>query len=85
MSRTLSDLRDEINKLIKKQGKDAPVAAFVFTQEDVFTADEDRNPKHLDVEDAQKVLANLDKSVYIYDQAQIFITEEIFFTNANKK
>ena len=85
MSRTLSDLRDEINALIKKQGKDAPVAAFVFTKKDVFTADIDGNPKHLDVENCQKVLANLDKSAYFYDQAQIFITEEIFFINANAK
>jgi hypothetical protein len=85
MSRTLSDLRDEISALIKMQGDDAPVAAFVFTKDDVFGVDEKQNPKHLPIDDAKAVLEKLDQNVYFYDQAQIFITEEVFFINSNKK
>lgn len=61
MYRTLSQLRDSINELIEQQGEDAPVAAFVFTNEDVFTMDEDYNPDPVNRELAEKVLSSIEE------------------------
>ena len=36
MYRSLATLRYQITKLIEQQGEDAPVAAFIFTKNDVF-------------------------------------------------
>ena len=38
---TLSQLRDSINQKIVEQGEAAPVAAFIFTGNDVVTEDND--------------------------------------------
>ena len=66
MYRTLAQLRDSINQLIDEQGEDAPVAAFVFTNEDVFTMDEDYNPNPVDRELAEKVLSSIEDIDNIY-------------------
>ena len=66
MYRTLAQLRDSINRLIDEQGEDAPVAAFIFTNEDVFTMDEDNNPDPVDRELAEKVLSSIEDTDYIY-------------------
>ncbi len=66
MYRTLSQLRDSINNLIEQQGEDAPCAAFVFTNEDVFTMDEDYNPDPVNRELAEKVLSSIEDIDLIY-------------------
>lgn len=70
MYRTLSQLQQSIQELIDQQGADAPVAAFIFTNEDVFTMDEDNNPDPVERELAEKVLSSIEENDYIY--AKVF-------------
>ena len=39
MARTLQQLKESVERLIEQQGNDAPVAAFVFTNDDGEVAD----------------------------------------------
>lgn len=84
MYRTLSQLRDSINELIEQQGEDAPVAAFIFTKNDVFyyEKDEDGFPyideeKFLSDEYTDDVLLNLGECDYIYEQVNEIIEDEV--------
>lgn len=70
MARTLQQLKESIERLIQQQGADAPVAAFIFTKEDVFETDDDTlEQHHLPVEDAEIILNELEGFDYIYEQA----------------
>ena len=78
MFRTLSELRDSINQMIESQGENAPCAAFVFTQDDVFeivgeNCDEVRFSKEL----TDDVLADAGGSDYIYEQIGEVIDDSI--------
>jgi len=84
MYRTLSQLRDSINNLIETQGEDAPVAAFVFTKNDVIYYDngEDGFPdlnveKFLNDDDTDEVLIELGGCDYIYEQVNEIIDDEV--------
>jgi hypothetical protein len=84
MYRTLSELRNSIDQLIEQQGKDAPVAAFVFTKEDVFFYPKDENgienldeQVHLNAEDTDEVLLELGGCDYIYEQVNEIIEDEV--------
>ena len=77
MYRTLSQLRDSINQLIEQQGEDAPVAAFIFTNEDVFTMNEDDEQVTVERGVAANVLCNLESYDYIYEQIFNCIDEEL--------
>ena len=67
MARTLQQLKESIDRLIEQQGADAPVAAYIFTNEDVFKMDEDGNPDPVPLEIAEKVLDNVDSYDYPYE------------------
>ena len=78
MFRTLSELRDSIDKMIESQGENAGCAAFVFTQDDVFeivgeNCDEVRYSKELN----EDVLADVGGSSYIYEQVGEMIDDAI--------
>ena len=78
MYRTLSELRDTVNRLIESQGEDAVCAAFVFTQDDVFeivgeNCDEVRFSKEL----TEDVLCDVGGSDYIYEQIGEVIDDSI--------
>jgi hypothetical protein len=84
MYRTLSELRNSINNLIEQQGEDAPVAAFVFTKEDVFFYPKDENgiedldtQERLNDEDTDDVLTELGGCDYIYEQVFEVIDDEV--------
>lgn len=77
MARTLQQLKESIERLIEQQGADAPVAAYIFTQEDVFKMDEDGNPESLSLEIAEKVLDNVDAYDYPYEVIFDCIEQEI--------
>ena len=84
MYRTLSELRNSINNLIEQQGEDAPVAAFVFTKEDVFFYPKDENgiedldtQERLNAEDTDDVLTELGGCDYIYEQVFEVIDDEV--------
>ena len=71
MARTLKQLQESIQNLIDQQGEDAPVAAFIFTQEDVFEMGEDNNPVHFPVEMCERVLDAVEGD-YDYLYKEIF-------------
>jgi hypothetical protein len=84
MYRTLSELRTSINNLIEQQGEDAPVAAFVFTKNDViYYADGDdgfpdlNEEKFLNDDDTDEVLLELGGCDYIYEQVNEIIEDEV--------
>ncbi len=76
---TLSQLRDAINQKIVEQGESAPVAAFIFTSNDVTTQDDDDNEVTYPDSVIQEVLINIGDSDYIYemilDKIEIEIAE----------
>jgi len=74
---TLAHLRDRVNRLIETQGEDAPAAAFIFTNEDVFVMDEDNNPDPVRREIAETVLSELEDYDYIYEEIFNCIEEEL--------
>jgi len=82
---TLSQLRDSINRKIVEQGESAPVAAFIFTSNDVTTQDDDCNEVTYPDSVIQEVLINIGDSDYIYemilDKIEIEIAEVIEQTN----
>lgn len=77
MARTLQQLKESIDNLINQQGPDAPVAAFIFTNEDVFTVDENYDPQYLSIDTAHQVLEEIEGSDYIYEQVFEYIEQEI--------
>ena len=78
MYRTLSELRDSINQMIEVQGENAPCAAFVFTQHDVFEFNEETNQDdYFPTLFTQDVLADVGGSSYIYEQVGEMIDEAI--------
>ena len=78
MFRTLSELRDSIDKMIESQGENAPCAAFVFTQHDVFEFNEDTNQDdYFSSLFTQDVLSDVGGSSYIYEQVGEMIDDAI--------
>ena len=78
MYRTLSELRDSINSMIESQGENAPCAAFVFTQHDVFEFNEDTNQDdYFSTLFTQDVLADVGGCDYIYEQVGEVIDDAI--------
>jgi hypothetical protein len=78
MFRTLSELRDSINSMIDAQGEDAPCAAFVFTQHDVFEFNWETNQEdYFSTLFTQDVLADVGGSSYIYEQVGEMIDDAI--------
>ena len=65
--------------MIEAQGEDAPVAAFVFTQEDVFEFVDgvENEERHFPLVFSQDVLADVGGSSYIYEQIGEMIDDYI--------
>ena len=75
---TLSQLKQRIDKLIERQGEESPVAAFIYTKEDVVQFDDDGN--EVEIEDdriIEDVLYNVEDTDYIYTQIQDSIDDEL--------
>ena len=77
MARTLQQLKESVERLIEQQGEDAPVAAFIFTNDDVFVMDEDGNPDHVHREIAETVLNQVEEYDYLYTEIFNCIEEEL--------
>ena len=84
MYRTLSQLKESVERLIEQQGEDAPVAAFIFSKNDViyYTDGDDGFPdlneeKFLNDEDTDDVLIELGGCDYIYEQVNEIIEDEV--------
>ena len=76
---TLSHLRDSINRKIVEQGEGAPVAAFIFTSNDVTSLDDDCNEVTYSDGVVQEVLIGLGDNDYIYEQVFGIIEDEITY------
>jgi hypothetical protein len=74
---TLSQLRDSINRMIVEQGEGAPVAAFIFTSNDVVTQDDTCCEVTYSDGVVQEVLIGVGDSDYIYSQVFGIIEDEI--------
>jgi len=66
---TLSQLKQRIDQLIERQGEESPVAAFIYTKEDVVLYDDDFN--EVEIEDdriIEDVLYEVEyiESIYTY-------------------
>ncbi len=75
---TLSQLKQRIDKLIEDQGEESPVAAFIYTKEDVVQYDDDGN--EVEIEDdkiVEDVLYNVEDTDWIYTQIQDSIDDEL--------
>ena len=75
---TLSQLKQRIDQLIETQGEESPVAAFIYTKEDVVQFDDDGN--EVEIEDdriIEDVLYNVEDTDYIYTQIQDSIDDEL--------
>ena len=77
MARTLQQLKESVDRLIQQQGEDAPVAAFIFTGEDVFVMDDNCDQVIQPREIAEKVLNNLDEYDYLYTEIFDCIDNEL--------
>ena len=75
---TLSQLKQRIDQLIETQGEESPVAAFIYTKEDVVQYDDDGN--EVEIEDdmiIEDVLYNVEDTGYIYTVIQDSIDDEL--------
>ena len=75
---TLSQLKQRIDQLIENQGEESPVAAFIYTKEDVVEYDEDGN--EVEIEDnkiVEDVLYNVEYTDYIYTTIQDSIEDQL--------
>ena len=82
MARTLQQLQESIQQLIKEQGPDAPVAAFIYTQNDVFTVDEETlDEQYLPIDTVTKVLDQIESYDYLNEQAYEMIDDAIRMVN----
>ena len=78
MARTLQQLKESVERLIEQQGADAPVAAFIFTNEDVFTWENDGGDQvPVDRNVAEKVLNEVEDIDYIYTQVFEMIDDQL--------
>ena len=77
MARTLQQLKESVERLIEQQGNDAPVAYYIFTNEDVFVMDEDGNPDPVQREIAETVLNNVEDYDHIYTEIFDVIEAEL--------
>jgi len=75
MTRTLEQLRQQIEQLIKQQGETAPVAAWVYTKEDVL--DYPDGEVNVTEEVADKVINNLDNYDHVYTEIFDCIDDEL--------
>jgi len=78
MYRTLQQLKESVERLILEQGKDAPVAAFIFTKEDVVEMNEETmEGKYFSDDFNAKVLSEIDSTYSIAEKVNECIADEI--------
>ena len=70
---TLQQVKESVETMIESQGKDAPVAAFIFTQEDVFELDIEGNPIDFPLDDIDLALNQIEESLEEYINDKVFV------------
>ena len=74
---TLTQLKERVHSLIEQQGENAPVAWWIYTNEDVFTFDEEGNEQYEPIEVCEKVLSGLQDYDYIHTVIVDAIVDEL--------
>ena len=74
---TLKQLKERVHSLIEQQGEDAPVAWWIYTNEDVFTIDDEGNEQYKPIEVCEKVLSGLQDYDYIHTVIVDAIEDEL--------
>lgn len=83
---TLGQLKEKVEREIEKKGEDSPVAAYIFTKDDVVSFDEDTMQEiQYSDEIVEQVLDNVGESDYLYEQALSLIDDEISFILKSQK
>ena len=82
---SLKALKARVDSLIEQQGEDAPVAYWIYTNEDVLTFDDDGNEQYYPINVCQEVLADVQDFDYIYQQIQECIDDEIRYYKSKNK
>lgn len=78
MARTLQQLKESVDRLIQQQGANAPVAAFIFTGDDVFVMDDNGNQVTQPLEIAEQVLNSVEDDYdYLYEEIFNCIDNEL--------
>lgn len=77
MARTLQQLKESVENLIKSHGPESPVAAFIFTKLDVYDYDNDDEPVFYNDVITSEVLNNVEENDYIYDKVFVTIEDEL--------
>ena len=78
MARTLQQLKESIEYLIQHQGKDAPVAAFIFTKEHVVEMNEETmEGKYFSDDFNAVILSKIENTYYIAEKVNECISDEI--------
>ena len=79
MNYTLSQLRDNVNRLIEQQGEDAHCAAWIYTSEDCYIDDEDAETYHYPAKDnpelSERIFNDVGNIDYIYQVIQECVDE----------
>ena len=70
--------------MIQEQGKDAPVAAWIYTQNDVIDLDDNFEPVYLPLDMISEVLEEVEDQCYIHDKIGECIDDMIHLIK-NKK
>jgi len=75
---TLAHLLNRVMRLVETQGANAPCAAFIFTNEDVFTWENDgADQVPVNPEVAASILNEVEDCDYIYTQVFDMIDDEL--------
>jgi len=75
---TLSQLKQRIDQLIETQGEESPVAAFIFTKEDVVQYDDEGDEVEIEDDKVIKdILYKVQDSDSINDTINDIIDEEV--------
>lgn len=82
---TLEDLQQRVESLIELYGKDAPMAAWIYTSNDVVKYDDDGNEVLQSPEVCDQVLVNLQDYDNIYSTIVDAIESELAQVDSNNK
>lgn len=85
MARTLQQLKESVERLIQQQGPSAPVAAFIFTNEDVMDLDDQFEPQYFSIDFCEEVLNEVEENYWIYEQICNCIDDEIRHLKKHKE
>ena len=80
----LKTLKARVERLIEVQGPDAPVAYWIYTNEDVLTFDDEMQEQYYPIETCEDVLSSVQDVDYIHEQIAECIEDELRYLRKTK-